>query len=39
MTKYEISRKIFALLDCDADEIIDAIYKLVDEIEEDDDEE
>lgn len=41
MDKYEISQKILNLLDCDADEIIDAIYKLADEVEreaEDEDE-
>ena len=36
MTKYQISRKILALLDCDGDEIVDAIYKLAKEVEEDD---
>lgn len=43
MDKYEISQKILDILDCDADEIINAIYKLADEVEkeaeaEDDDE-
>ena len=36
MTKYQISRKILALLDCDWDEMPDAIYKLAKEVEEDD---
>lgn len=35
MTKREISRRILNLLDCDADEIVDAIYKLAKEVEED----
>lgn len=35
MTKSEISRRILALLDCDADEIVDAIYKLAKEVKED----
>ena len=38
MTKYEISRKILALLDYDADEIVDAIYALSNEVEEDEEE-
>lgn len=37
MTKYQIARKILALLDCDADEIVDEIYKLAKEVEEDGD--
>ena len=36
MTKYQISRKILALLDYDADEIVDAIYKLAKEVEDED---
>lgn len=39
MNKYEIARKILALLDCDGDEIVDAIYNLANEIEDEDDEE
>jgi hypothetical protein len=35
MTKYEISRKILDLLDCDADEIIDAIFDLAEMVEKD----
>ena len=33
MDKYEIAQKILGLLDCDYDEIVDAIYKLADEVE------
>lgn len=33
LTNYEISKKILDLLDLDCDEIIDAIYKLAEEIE------
>lgn len=39
MNKYEISKKILALLDCDADEIIDAIYNLADEVKKEAEEE
>lgn len=39
MDKYEISQRILDLLDCDADEIIDAIYKLADEVEKEADKE
>lgn len=33
MTKYEISKRVLELLNCDADEVIDAIYNLANEIE------
>ena len=36
LTNYEISKKILDLLDLDADEIIDAIYKLAEEVENND---
>lgn len=39
MDKYEISQKILDLLDCDYDEIVDAIYKLADEVEKEFEEE
>lgn len=39
MNKYEISRKILALLDCDVDEIIEAIYNLANEVEREAEEE
>lgn len=39
MDKYEISQKILNLLDCDYDEIVDAIYKLADEVEKEFEEE
>lgn len=33
MSKYEIAEKILDLLECDGDEIVDAIYKLAKEVE------
>ena len=39
MTKYEISKKILSLLDCDFDEIIDAIFDLAREVENDEEQE
>lgn len=39
MDKYEISKKVLGLLECDADEIIDAIYNLANEIEKEAEEE
>ena len=39
MTKYEISKRVLELLNCDADEIIDAIYNLANEIEKEDEQE
>lgn len=33
MDKFDISKKILALLDCDGDEIVDAIYNLAKEVE------
>ena len=36
LNNYEISKKILDLLDLDADEIIDAIYKLAEEVENND---
>ena len=33
MDKFDISRKILDLLDCDGDEIVDAIYNLAKEVE------
>lgn len=39
MTKYEASNRVLALLDMDADEIIEGIYKLADELKQDDDDE
>lgn len=39
MSKYEISQKILDLLDCDYDEIVDAIYKLANEVEKESEEE
>ena len=39
MDKYEISQKILDLLDCDYDEIVDAIYKLANEVEKESEEE
>ena len=35
MTKYEISNRILNLLDCDGEEIIDAIYDLAREVRND----
>ena len=35
MTRREISRRILKLLDCDGDEIVDAILELANEVEED----
>jgi len=37
MTKYEISKRILALLELDSEEIIDAIYQLASDIEAEDD--
>lgn len=39
MNKYEVAQKILNLLDCDYDEIVDAIYKLADEVEKEFEEE
>ncbi|MPM00587.1 hypothetical protein SDC9_46814 [bioreactor metagenome] len=39
MTKYEASKRVLALLDMDADEIIDGIYQLAADLKRDDDEE
>lgn len=39
MTKYEIANMILALLDCDADEIVDAIFALAEKVRDDENEE
>lgn len=39
MTKYQISQRILALLDMDADEIVDGIYDLAKEVEDNEEEE
>ncbi len=38
MTKYEIAKKVLDLLECDADEIVDAIFNLANEIKQDEEE-
>lgn len=35
MTKREIAKRVLALLECDADEMVDAIFNLANEITED----